>query len=128
MRLTSEAALHGFYRKPRTSKEYLAKHSAGLIGFSACLAGEVAEHIMEGHTELAKATAGQYQDIFGRGNFFLEIQDHQLGPDKQVCDALFQLEKELDIPLIATNDSHYIGADDSRAHEARCCACRPPAR
>ena len=76
---------------------------------------------MEGHTELAKATAGQYQELFGRGNFFLEIQDHQLGPDKQVCDALFQMEKELDIPLIATNDSHYIGADDSRAHEVLLC-------
>ena len=76
---------------------------------------------MAGHTELAKATAGEYQDLFGRGNFFLEIQDHQLGPDKQVCDAMFRLEKELDIPLIATNDSHYIGADDSRAHEVLLC-------
>ena len=76
---------------------------------------------MEGHTELAKTAAGQYQEIFGRGNFFLEIQDHQLGPDKKVCDAMFQLEKDLDIPLIATNDSHYIGADDSRAHEILLC-------
>ena len=121
VRLTSEAALHGFYRKPRISKDFLAKHSAGLIGFSGCLAGEVAQHIMEGHTEQAKATAGQYQDIFGRGNFFLEIQDHQLGPDKLVCDAMLQMEKDLGIPLIATNDSHYIGADDSRAHEILLC-------
>src|SRR5580692_6188187 len=121
VRLTSEAALHGFYRKPRVSKDFLAKHSAGLIGFSGCLAGEVAQHIMEGKYEEAKATAGRYQDIFGRGNFFLEIQDHQLGPDKQVCDAMFRLEKDLDIPLIATNDSHYIAADDSRAHEILLC-------
>jgi DNA polymerase-3 subunit alpha len=121
VRLTSEAALHGFYRKPRISKDYLAKHSGGLIGFSACLAGEVAQHIMEGKYDEAKASAGQYQDIFGRGNFFLEIQDHQLGPDKTVCDAMFRLEKDLDIPLIATNDSHYIAADDSRAHEILLC-------
>jgi DNA polymerase-3 subunit alpha len=121
VRLTSEAALHGFYRKPRVSKNFLAKHSAGLIGFSGCLAGEVAQHVMDGKYDAAKATAGQYQDLFGRGNFFLEIQDHQLGPDKAVCDAMFRLEKDLDIPLIATNDSHYIANDDSRAHEILLC-------
>ena len=121
VRLTSEAALHGFYRKPRVSKDFLAKHSAGLIGFSGCLAGEISQHVMEGNYDKAKATAGQYQDLFGRGNFFLEIQDHHLGPDKQVCDAMFRMEKELDIPLIATNDSHYIAADDSRAHEILLC-------
>src|SRR5580698_130013 len=121
VRLTSEAALHGFYRKPRVSKDFLAKNSAGLIGFSGCLAGEVSQHIMEGNYDKAKASAGQYQDLFGRGNFFLEIQDHQLGPDKAVCDALFKMERELDIPLIATNDSHYIAADDSRAHEILLC-------
>ncbi|HXE07483.1 MAG TPA: DNA polymerase III subunit alpha [Acidobacteriaceae bacterium] len=121
VRLTSEAALHGFYRKPRVSKAFLAKHSAGLIGFSGCLAGEVAEHIMGGHYDRAKQIAGEYQDLFGKGNFFLEIQDHQLEPDKGVCDAMFRMEKELQIPLIATNDSHYISADDSRAHEILLC-------
>ncbi|HEV2647426.1 MAG TPA: DNA polymerase III subunit alpha [Acidobacteriaceae bacterium] len=121
VRLTSEAALHGFYRKPRVSKDFLAKNSAGLIGFSGCLAGEIAQQVMAGDYEGGKKTAGQYQDLFGKGNFFLEIQDHQLGPDKQVCDAMFQMEKELDIPLIATNDSHYIAADDSRAHEILLC-------
>jgi len=121
VRLTSEAALHGFYRKPRVSKDFLGKHRAGLIGFSGCLAGEVSQHIVEGNYDKAKATAGQYQDLFGQGNFFLEIQDHQLGPDKAVCDAMFRLEKDLDIPLIATNDSHYIAADDSRAHEILLC-------
>ena len=121
VRITSEAALHGFYRKPRVSKAFLAKNAAGLIGFSGCLAGEVAQHIMDGHYDKASTTAGQYQDIFGRGNFFLEIQDHQLGPDKTVCDAMFRLEKDLDIPLIATNDSHYIAAGDSRAHEILLC-------
>ena len=104
-----------------SARHFLAKHSAGLIGFSGCLAGEVAQHIMEGKYDEAKATAGKYQDIFGRGNFFLEIQDHQLGPDKAVCDAMFRMEKDLNIPLIATNDSHYIGSDDSRAHEILLC-------
>jgi DNA polymerase-3 subunit alpha len=121
VRLTSEAALHGFYRKPRVSKDFLARHSAGLIGFSGCLAGEVSQQIMEGNYDRAKATAGQYQDLFGRGNFFLEIQDHRLGPDKQVTEAMLRMEKDLDIPLIATNDSHYIADDDSRAHEILLC-------
>jgi DNA polymerase-3 subunit alpha len=121
VRLTSEAALHGFYRKPRVSKAFLAKHTSGLIGFSGCLAGEVSEHIMKGHYDKAKSSAGQFQDIFGRGNFFLEIQDHHIGPDKEVCDAMLRLEKDLDIPLIATNDAHYIAADDSRAHEILLC-------
>ncbi len=121
VRLTSEAALHGFYRKPRVSKNFLAKHAEGLIGFSGCLAGEVNQHLMAGKYDEAKAAAGQYQDIFGKGNYFLEIQDHGLAPDKGVCDQLFKLERDLDIPLIATNDAHYVGADDSRAHEILLC-------
>src|ERR1700677_3176098 len=121
VRLTSEAALHGFYRKPRVSKDFLAKHSAGLIGFSGCLAREVSQHFVEGNYDKAKATAGQYEELFGKGNFFLEIQDRHLGPDKQVGEAMLRLEKNLDIPLIATNDSHYIAADDSRAHEILLC-------
>ncbi len=121
VRLTSEASLHGFYRKPRISKNFLAKHAHGLIGFSGCLAGEVAQHLMVKEYDQAKAVAGQYQDIFGRGNFFLEIQDHGLGPDKAVCDSMLQMERDLDIPLIATNDSHYVSRDDSRAHEVLLC-------
>src|ERR1700678_927617 len=121
VRLTSEAALHGFYRKPRVSKNFLAKHSEGLIGFSGCLAGEVNQYLMAGKYEEAKRTAGFYQDLFGKNNYFLEIQDHGLAPDKAVCDALFKMERELNIPLVATNDSHYVGADDSRAHEILLC-------
>jgi DNA polymerase III subunit alpha len=121
VRLTSEAALHGFYRKPRVSKEFLAKHTEGLIGFSGCLAGEVNQHLMAGKYEEAKRTAGEFETMFGKGNFFLEIQDHGLEPDKGVCDALFKLERDLNIPLIATNDSHYVEADDSRAHEILLC-------
>jgi DNA polymerase-3 subunit alpha len=121
VRLTSEAALHGFYKKPRVSKNFLAKHTEGLIGFSGCLAGEVSQHIMQGNYDLAKKSAGDFETMFGRGNFFLEIQDHHLGPDKAVTEAMFRLEKDLDIPLIATNDSHYIEDQDSRAHEVLLC-------
>ena len=121
VRITSEAALHGFYKKPRISKSFLAKHTEGLIGFSGCLAGEVSQHVIEGEYDKAKRTAGDYETMFGRGNFFLEIQDHGLAPDKAVTEAMFRLEKDLNIPLIATNDSHYIEDQDSRAHEVLLC-------
>jgi len=121
VRITSEASLHGFYRKPRVSKKYLAEHSEGLVGFSGCLAGELCENLMAGKYEAAKATAGQYQEIFGKGNFFLEIQDQGLELEKKIHADLFRLEKELDIPLIATNDSHYLCEDDSHAHEVLLC-------
>ena len=121
VRLTSEAALHGFYKKPRVSKNFLAKHTNGLIGFSGCLAGEVSQHILAGDYEAAKASAGFYEEMFGKGNYFLEIQDHGLEPDKRATEAMFRLEKDLGIPLIATNDSHYIADDDSRAHEILLC-------
>ena len=121
VRLTSEAALHGFYKKPRVSKNFLAAHTEGLIGFSGCLAGEVSQHIMQGSYDLAKKSAGDFETMFGRGNFFLEIQDHGLAPDKAVTEAMFKLERDLDIPLIATNDSHYIEDEDSRAHEVLLC-------
>jgi len=121
VRITSEASLYGFYRKPRVSKKYLAEHSTGLIGFSGCLAGELCEYLMAGNYDAARATAGQYQDIFGRGNFFLEIQDQGLELEKKIHADLFRLEKELDIPLVATNDSHYLCEDDSHAHEVLLC-------
>ncbi len=121
VRITSEASLHGFYRKPRVSKKYLAEHSQGLVGFSGCLAGEVCESLMAGNYNAAKATAVQYQDIFGRGNFFLEIQDQGLELEKKIHADLFKLERELDIPLVATNDSHYLCEDDSHAHEVLLC-------
>jgi DNA polymerase-3 subunit alpha len=121
VRLTSEAALHGFYKKPRVSKSFLAKHTEGLIAFSGCLAGELQQHLMEGNYDLAKKIAGEYETMFGRGNYFLETQDHHLEPDAAVVRQMFQLEKDLDIPLIATNDSHYIEDVDSRAHEVLLC-------
>jgi DNA polymerase-3 subunit alpha len=121
VRLTSEAALRGFYRKPRVSKEFLSRHTKGLIGFSGCLAGELNQHLMAGKYDEAKKTAGRFEEMFGKGNFFLEVQDHGLQPDKPVREALYKMERELGIPLIATNDSHYVAEDDSRAHEILLC-------
>jgi len=121
VRITSESSLHGFYRKPRISKKYLAEHSEGLVGFSGCLAGELCENLMAAKYEAARSTAAQYQDIFGKGNFFLEIQDQGLELEKKIHADLFRLEKELDIPLVATNDSHYLCEDDSHAHEVLLC-------
>jgi len=121
VRITSEASLHGFYRKPRISKKFLAEHSKGLIGFSGCLAGELCGHLMKSNYDAARSTAKQYEDIFGRGNFFLEIQDQGLELEKKIHADLFRLEKDLAIPLIATNDSHYIGHDDHHAHDVLLC-------
>src|SRR5579862_2118335 len=121
VRITSEASLYGFYRKPRVSKKYLAEHAEGLIGFSGCLAGELCENLMAGKYEAARTTAGQYEEIFGKGNFFLEIQDQGLAEEKKIHADLFRLEKELGIPLVATNDSHYLCEDDAHAHEVLLC-------
>src|SRR3984957_15236943 len=121
VRITSEASLHGFYRKPRISKRYLAEHSAGLVGFSGCLAGEFCENLMAGKYEAARNVAAGYQDIFGKGNFFLEIQDQGLELEKKIHADMFRMEKELGIPLVATNDSHYLCEDDHHAHEVLLC-------
>jgi DNA polymerase III subunit alpha len=121
IRITSEASLHGFYRKPRVSKRYLAENAKGLIGFSGCLSGELCEELMAGHYEKAKGTALEYQDIFGRGNFYLEIQDQGLEDEKKIQADLFRLERELEIPLVLTNDSHYLCGEDSHAHDVMLC-------
>ena len=121
IRITSEASLHGFYRKPRVSKRYLAENSKGLIGFSGCLSGELCEELVAGDYEKARGVAQQYQDIFGKGNFYLEIQDQGLEQERKIHEALFRLEKELDIPLVVTNDSHYLCGEDSHAHDVMLC-------
>src|SRR5215472_2626459 len=121
IRITSEASLHGFYRKPRVSKRYLAEHAKGLIGSSGCLSGELCEQLADGKYDKAKAVALQYQDIFGKGNFYLEIQDQGLEAERKIQNDLFRLERELEIPLIATNDSHYLCGEDSHAHDVMLC-------
>jgi len=121
VRITSEASLHGFYRKPRVSKRYLAEHAEGLIGLSGCLSGELCEELVAGNYEKARGVAEQYEDIFGKGNFYLEIQDQGLEQEKKIHEALFRLERELKIPLVATNDSHYLCGEDSHAHDVMLC-------
>jgi DNA polymerase-3 subunit alpha len=120
-RITSEASLHGFYYKPRVSKAFLAEHSKGLIGLSGCLKGEVAERLMEDKYDAARQAAAQYTDIFGKGNFFLEIQDQGLEQEHRIHPALFRLEKELGLPMVATNDSHYLCEEDAHAQDVMLC-------
>src|SRR5271156_6834503 len=121
VKITSEASLHGFYYKPRVSKKFLADHSKGLIGLSGCLKGEVAERLTEGNYEAARAAAGTYTDIFGKENFFLEIQDQGLAMEHRIHPGLFQLEKDLGLPLVATNDSHYLCEEDAHAQDVMVC-------
>jgi len=121
IRITSEASLHGFYRKPRVSKRYLAENSKGLIGLSGCLSGELCEALEKGEYAKAVASAVQYQDIFGKGNFYLEIQDQGLEQEKRIQADLYRMERELGIPLVATNDSHYLCGEDSHAHDVMLC-------
>jgi len=120
-KITSEASLNGFYYKPRISKKFLAEHSRGLIGLSGCLKGEVAERLMESNYDAAREAAATYRDIFGGKNFFLEIQDQGLAMEHRIHPGLFQLEKDLGLPLVATNDSHYLCEDDAHAQDVMVC-------
>ena len=121
VKITSEASLHGFYYKPRVSKKFLAEHSKGLIGLSGCLKGEVAERLTEGNYEAARSAAGFYRDLFGKDNFFLEIQDQGLEMEHRIHSGLFQLERDLGMPMVATNDSHYLCEDDAHAQDVMLC-------
>src|ERR1700746_192021 len=105
-KITSEASLHGFYYKPRISKKFLAEHSKGLTALSGCLAGEVCENLLANKYEAARGAASFYREIFGKDNFFMEIQDQGLPEEHRIHADLFRLEKELGIPMVATNDTH----------------------
>src|SRR5579864_2521971 len=121
IKLVSAGFLEGFYYKPRVDKELLAAHSKGLIAMSACLRGDINETILADRYDEARRLAYTYQDIFGRGNFFLEIQDHGLEQDKRVAPQINRLSSETGIPLVATNDAHYLRREDARAHEILMC-------
>ncbi|HUB01210.1 MAG TPA: DNA polymerase III subunit alpha [Terriglobales bacterium] len=121
VKITSEASLHGFYYKPRVSKKFLAEHSKGLIGLSGCLKGEVAERLMGSKYEDARAAAAFYSDLFGKENFFLEIQDQGLEMEHRIRPGLEQLSRELALPLVATNDSHYLCEEDAHAQDVMVC-------
>ncbi|NLZ49653.1 MAG: DNA polymerase III subunit alpha, partial [Clostridiales bacterium] len=120
MRITSEASIRGFYYKPRVDHEFLRKHSEGLIALSACLGGEVQSWILKDNYEKAKETALLYKDIFKEG-FYLEIQNHGMEEQKKVIDWNIKISKETGIPLVATNDVHYIYQKDYEAHDVLMC-------
>ncbi len=121
IKITSEASMRGFYYKPRVSKKFLAEHSKGLIGLSGCLAGEVCENLLAGKFDAARDAAAFYRDLFGKDNFFVEIQDQGLPEEHRIHADLFRLEKELGMPMVATNDSHYLCEDDAHAQDVLVC-------
>ena len=121
IKLVSSGYLDGFYYKPRIDLDLLAQHSKGLIGMSACLRGIIAETILADKYEEARRLAHTYADILGPQNFFLEVQDHHLDQDKRLTPELARLSHETGLPLVATNDAHYLRKDDARAHEILLC-------
>jgi len=120
-KLVSLAYLEGFYYRPRVDKELLQQYSTGLIALSACLKGVVAQGLSNEKYDEARTEAGQLQEIFGPGNFFLEIQDHGIQEQKKVNEGLVKLSRELGIPLVATNDCHYLDQEDAKAHDVLLC-------
>ena len=119
--LISLANIEGYYYKPRIDKELLRQYHEGIIALSACVAGEIPQAILCGNNERAEALIAEYVEIFGQDNFFLEIQDHGLPEEKTVNRALRELAKKYDIGLVATNDVHYVHADDSEFHDILLC-------
>lgn len=119
--LVSRGFTEGFYYKPRVDKELLARHARGLIALSGCLAGEVPTHLLAGRREEARAAAGTYREIFGPGGFFLELQDHGLPEQKALNRELVELARDLDLPLVATNDVHYLRREDAGTHDVLLC-------
>ncbi|MDD5569278.1 MAG: DNA polymerase III subunit alpha [Candidatus Pacebacteria bacterium] len=118
VKLVTRAHLDGFYYKPRIDLDLLAKHAKGLIGLSACLQGRIPALVLAGKMDEAEKTAQNYEDIFGKGNFYLEIQHHPNLPEQaKVNEAIIQISKKTGIPLVATNDSHYADKDDSEAQD-----------
>ena len=121
MKIVSKGYVDGFYYKPRVDMEVLKPYHKGIIALSACLAGEVPRFLARGLYEEAKEAVLKYQEIFGRGNYFLELQDHGIPMQRQVNQGIIRLSRELDIPLAATNDCHYINAEDWEAHDILLC-------
>lgn len=121
MKIVSEGYVHGYYYKPRVDRTVLAKYSEGIIATSACLGGEVQYFLLQGDYEEAKRVALEYKEIFGENNFYLELQDHGLKEQKLVNQLLLRLSEETDIPLVATNDVHYVQRTDANVHDALLC-------
>jgi DNA polymerase III subunit alpha len=121
LRLVTDAHLEGFYHRPRIDKELLAERSSGLIGLSGCLASETARLLLAGQEAKARGVAGQYADIFGRDAFYIEIQHHGLREQGEVNPMLVRLSRDLQLPLVATNDLHYTNREDARPHDVLLC-------
>lgn len=121
MKIVSRGFTEGYYYKPRVDLELLQEYHEGIIALSACLAGEVQRYIQKGLVDEAKKAALKYQDCFGKGNYFLELQDHGLPEQKLVNTTLLQMSRELDIPMVVTNDVHYTYADDVKPHDILLC-------
>ncbi|HET8679787.1 MAG TPA: DNA polymerase III subunit alpha, partial [bacterium] len=121
LRLTTAAHLDGFYYKPRIDRELLAAHGGGLIALSGCLQGEVTRAILRDDVKAAREIAGTYREIFGAGNYFLEVQDHGLADQQRNIRGMRQLSRDLGIPLIATNDVHYVHQSEAEAQDVLMC-------
>jgi len=121
VRLTSKAYTEGFYYKPRIDKELLAEHSKGLIALSACMSGVPSAYLAQEKCEEAAKAAIEFEEILGKGNYFLEIQEHGLEPQQRIRKNLVELSKRTGVPLVATNDAHYLMPEDARAHDVLLC-------
>ena len=121
MKIVSAGYIDGFYYKPRVDREILERYHEGIIALSACLAGEVARFLVRGFYDEAKKAALELQDIFGQENFFLEIQDHGMADQQTVIQGILRMHQETGIPMVATNDCHYINAEDADAHDILLC-------
>ncbi len=121
MKIVSRGFTEGYYYRPRVDMEILQEFHEGLIALSACLAGEVQRYIQKGLIDEAKKVAKKYEDCFGKGNFYLELQDHGIPEQRTVNAALLNMSRELDIPLVATNDVHYTYAEDAQPHDILLC-------
>ncbi len=121
IKIVSKGYVEGFYYRPRVDMEILERYHEGVIALSACLAGEVQRYIVKGLYDEAKKMALKYENVFGKGNYFLELQDHGLTEQKTVNQALLRMSRELDIPLVATNDIHYTYAEDVKPHDILLC-------
>jgi DNA polymerase III subunit alpha len=121
LKLVSDAHLQGFYYKPRTDFETLARHAGGLIGFTGCLAALVPQHLLYERTEEARKACGRFVEIFGRDNYFVEIQDHGLPEQRKIIPGLLALAREFGLKVICTNDVHYVRAEHAGPHDSMLC-------
>jgi DNA polymerase-3 subunit alpha len=121
LQVVTDASIQGFYHRPRTDKEFLAEHAEGLTALSGCLASETARLLLAGNHDRARQVVSDYRDLFGPGNFYLELQDHGIPEQHRLNPLLLELSAETGIPVVATNDIHYIERDGARPHDVLLC-------